>query len=924
MKKFIKYLTLGISSLTVVGAVAPVAVTLSTTGKNTNNSAISLNDKFFKIQDNNGIWQNFNSYDEILNKLLSQTDVHIKNVIGEMAVNSSNYNQITNGSSLEDFNNKFVKRAYAGKDNVLYDDIDKAANSYIDNVKTYYRDKAGNIYSRKQDALSANKEYNKNNTMGVWYYKIHDNTLDKDFNINPLNQNDIDMFKKIALRNVFNAQSPFTLTYGSSLGSSTYTDINELFAFKNESGNAVDGTDMQIKTASKIMNVFAEAKKLLKYDMNVGFTYHDYAEAHSRGYYKFEGISSFNGSHWHFAWKPTDPAATGYKDVTFNYEMLIDGKVVDNYAVTDLNDTDFNSEAALFINRSLFNKVTEVTKNTMHNVLTDYNRSNGKEITQDVIYDFGSIYDITTPIKKSKIRVELSKKNVDKTYVYEFDKNNFFNQVKQNDEVGFVVKVTPKTAEVGAKKNEIIQKVADIILDNYIFPNEFLKKTLTKEDSAQVEILKKLAVDQATLLFNQFFKSINSNVSIGNGDRTSYVTADMMPYFEESNDVSYLYNGLKEAKDTTWWVNEFYKTNALNSLFPTINQKMGELMGKLSSDDIYINYNNIPVFKFKKDTSIKSEDDSLFAQIELLNKKINNKPAEALSLIKNVSNTISRPETYDIYTLNNNPANFTALQKQTDWTGLGNYDLNKNIPIADLNRFQHLLLTREDKPEMNANASGIYAAFNLYNKTANKIKNSSEYERAQVYQGDIDAESYGVEEALRLYTTNATYKNFMNNPLPVYYGEVRVKSGTFNPSLCGKSVITYVDEIKNISDDSIEPDVVPMVDLGNRTLPLSAIGNNTFDETSYEGSDASLESLKTNAVSILMNYIKEDETKIFYNNQIYKKSDIKTIYEFDITASEFTKYFSDPRYYFNNVNDAKAFFKQVLAKNSIESHKENK
>ncbi len=917
MKKSIKW---SLSAITILAAtsIVVVPITQSLVAKKDNSINHDVQEYGnIRILDNNGIIRRYETYDDALKDLMSQTDVNYSTFVGKMGRPNAN-GEIPNIHELKLFDSNKKQIAYNGKNNIKYPSKKEAAQSYLTDIRTYYQDNAGNLYDNKLHAESSNKELKQSEALGVYYYKIYDASLDKEFNINPINQKDIQMFKKIALRNlVSNKSSAFKASYGVTLANINYTNIDYLF--NGNKNNGIDIKDVALNTINQIMHILAQEKDKVTYNMNVKIADQgNYALLESTRVRKRVVTHHPSGDNIH--WYPADagPGTKDYKETNIlKYNIYKDDSIVDRLVINNLKSEDVKNTATLFRNRDTFLKNSQKFDDRV-NISLHAHDNTGK-----FHYALNNNWKLTIPTTKQVFDIRTNGQSVLpgnpelNKYSFQHKTDRLLSDTNGYNDIHFNFDVTVNDEEIVKSKNETIKALTQTIFDNFIFVSKDIKDSFVKQNKEETFLV--AAEQTAKNIFNSFISALHSSNFLGKFD-------DIHPTIESAADLFYVGNEPSKVQtilnnSKVWWIKYLNNSNAFSNAFSELLRNLAPVKNQTADNFIYITYNNIPVFKVARpenENLLTLRDELVLIQKDILDNESDAKWKEIINISSDIlPSTNSKGFMID----SSVPKQINWTFDEKEWTKLGNFTIDKTHNVAELNKRQHLLVSPLDKPESLRNDAGIEAALNLYNIHAAKIAKVRN-ESAEAYVNRIEEDSYGTNEVLRLFEPNITDQtSYKASPLRVYYGEIKTKTGTFNPSLYSRVVYSYLYEKEAATNGSTIPLEVPVVHLADKVFPLANIANNVFDKNyiviSSSGSTHSLEMLLLNATAVLMEYIQPDELHFLYEGNVYDNTDINSVYCYDVGNTYFSKYFKKEKYYFVDPIQAQKHLKAVLAKNEL-------
>lgn len=218
LKKIIMTSTIMTSSLVSVGSI--VGLSLGTNNSIDKNENLSKNESSFSGPISFGN-KKYNSIEELIadyEKQYASVDKYIGNIYKESSA-SYNYRKIyLDENEVQKYDISKIKPAYSTSYGTLTENVEESKKSFVEQPILAYKDKNGNIHYTEKDANDSNSK----SVMGfnsIAFYEIDDYSKadvsgkPKKVKINPLNKNDLDELKKIALLNTKNEKSGFSVSY---------------------------------------------------------------------------------------------------------------------------------------------------------------------------------------------------------------------------------------------------------------------------------------------------------------------------------------------------------------------------------------------------------------------------------------------------------------------------------------------------------------------------------------------------------------------------------------------------------------------------------------------------------------------------------------------------------------------------------------
>ncbi len=489
----------------------------------------------------------------------------------------------------------------------------------------------------------------------------------------------------------------------------------------------------------------------------------------------------------------------------------------------------------------------------------------------------------------------------------------------------FTLSVTTSTDNID-KKN-LKKEIVDILINNMVLKNtnfDFIN-SLNPSATANIENLVISEVSAlADKLINSFYSSL-SQTYLNHGENPENITKDLTSVLKSDiTDVSSRAAKLKQLSNE-WWVETLYRENVFNNLENFYINLYKSIEGDSDLNSITITYNSIPVFMIENVSDIINLSDNKNEMIASLKGWVNSENYDEKRMI-NISNKIVFEDKIANFSLSKNNKSMTELQRPSSTDKLKKVKLSNDFTETEINKFQHLLLTQDDKPELFVNDTGVNSSMDLYNDNINKI---SQTKNAENYISKINEESLiNVNNVLRLYEKlpSDNLSQFKLNPLPVNYGETRMVTGLFNPSVYNRSLIFYKSELSSIIKyaDLIE---VPVVDIDGKTYFLAHIANGE-NSTVLTGN---LDEMLNNATNNILSKIKSSNEFVFYvdpntNEKKLVNKNIKVICSVNFNGNLMDELWPNnslihqDKMYFLQYCDLYNYVKTVLAKNGVESN----
>lgn len=904
-----------VAGFSVVSTAIVVPVTLTqlnnnkNVGGNQNNIGNNGSNSFFWLESEKGNPVKFNDLNHAIefilgnqthSKLNSGNSIHYNSFIGDFnsAINPL-YNTVDT-SNLFEYHKENASYAYKTSNGSFVDNLYFAAKSYLEKYRMVWMDANGNLHLKQSDAIKANKEMMQNHTIGVSFYNINDYVFNKKIQINPLNSSDIDTFKKIALRNINeleNKEFDVVKLYGTD---SKYVPINSIF----ENGSR----DSFINTTYGLLNVFAKYKNNVKYNFSATLNNNSHTYLSHTVYHAYT-VPGSHGSKFYFL--PSTEKQDQRESSDFSYEIFKNDNnkttKINNISFKNLSKDEFLKKSKLFLNDNEFQNQSNSWDHAWKGILDSYPKdtiikeSNGKEYSL-------TIDNIEYSFKLNRVD------NVDKYYLFGDHLRLMEHSERNKDSVSFQVSVS--TNQDGINVGNLKNDVKSILLNNLILKNpnfEWIKSlngNIADKISSFIDSQLNILTDT---LISEFLNAI-SQTYLNNGDNPENVSKDLTSDFKATDDISEKEKILYNMNDE-WWVNSLYNQKAFNNLKTFISNFYPILENNSNTNTVAITYNSVPVFLIENIDSIVGSNLDIKTIKNELSKWIYSEKYDSTKLI-NISNQIIYEENSDNFSLSRMNASSTEFQEDTIDDKLKKVKLSKIFSQSQINKFQHLLLSQDDKPELFVNDTGVESAIDLYNDNINKINS---LKNADTFISKIDDSSLiNTNNVLRLYEKTSQNSEFQLNPLPVNYAEMRMSTGLFNPAVANKNLIFYKSQLESIVK-YVEPLEVPIVDINGSSYFLAHIANGV-DSGVLTGN---ISELLNNATNNILSYIKPSKEFVFYNFDNQKhlvKNQIKTICSIDFDGVYMKELwpsnslFSNEKMYFLEYSDLYNYVKNVLTK----------
>lgn len=778
------------------------------------------------------------------NNEYSGNSVSHQTYIGDIDKSIIDYqNGIISLDNLYKYNKNNVYDAYKTISGSYVPDPYEAARSYLQNYRTLYQDDNGDLHERQSDAIRINKEIAENQmVIGVQYYEIYDKKLNKTFQINPLNYQDIETFKKIAIRNLGDDGFDILQLFGTS---DKFVPAN---AFFNQNLSSLD-------IVYDLLKIFANAMDKVKYNLDVSLQ-NSTSTVRSNGYLRvFRTGSDYYGNYYYsHKWEYGDNyqvnANLGYQVYVWD-DSKNDYVAQNKISFKNLSYDELQNEANIFINRNAFLGEADIRKNNRK----AYFYSGKNLATQYYFEDFnGYTYILNTKNKKVCFKPIVPSKAEGYQYGHVLSLMDASDKNKRISTFNTNISANYDSLNLNTLKKE----VKNVIFKSFLKSNNFAQYLieLNNEDaSSLINFLDKEITNLASKLVQSFCFSLDNGTNIETDEDFNSITRNIADNFIdiEQNAKANRLNNFKNV----WW----FKGMNNSKVFETLNQSILNILNALYSkkevnQNIAITYNNVPVF-LVEDLDKKLSINNKSTIINELKKWADGNEYDGNYLV-NISSQIRYDSIIKNFSMSKD--NFSITEFDTDSPSiiptLKNSDLFTN---SEINKFQHLLLSSLDDPQLFKNDTGIESAINLYNDNIRKI---TTLPNAEIYINKIDKDTLvDSKNVLRLYKETDFLGDFESNPLPVRYGELKSYTGIFNPSVADKILFTYQSE-KEASIKYKDPKEVPIVDINGKSYYLAHIANGP-NSAIITGN---FEQLVNNATNSIVSKLKPSDDYVFYED----------------------------------------------------------
>ncbi len=831
------------ASVTGTGVIVPTATYIVKNIKNENNNKEN-NSKVLLPSNTNGTIA-FNSIDEAVDYVLKneQTLSTLKNsaYIGDFSdVGATNK---VNLKKVHELGDNQLLPAYKMANGQFTSDINQAISSFVGAPISNYKDANGNIHSDYTKAKEINKYISETrNVWGVSFYEIKDYSSNKTIRINPLNKEDIATFKKIAIRNLSNSSSGFTIdkVYQNNLLDGT------IFVPASDVLVSQTSRDDMISTVFDIMNVLSQEKDKYTYNFDVQLA----NNASVLSEYKY--IPDKNANAQFMKTKSTSPSYQKYIDMHYtvyrgNFEKLDQEK--------------FNEYASKFINPQEFKASAKQTSKAMY-IYEEYKGVFGGLTCSNRSYD-GWNYEIDVGGQNVGFSLSRELSDYDNDRYCGFDSQVVgLNEFTPNMKANIYTMLNVTTNQDVINTEEVVKKVADILKEKLIFKG--IDHNWYKTNKDIIESIND-SVDKYAKRIVTTFLSATRSTSLSWNSNASLITKSVTDNLTNTanSTIDSKLAELRTIVDKNWWVQDLYNSGVLEEISSFANAISQQLDPVLKKQSYIISYNGVPTFMIEDTDKISSR--ALYTSSDIssaLDSWLNSGQYDG-SLMVNLSNKLKydegaktvvyakERESLTTYDTNNFPSQHADTFKYIRNNG--------GYSESDLTRGQNLLLSNSDSQELLRNDTGVESAINLYNKNIDKMINLNNSQ----YVNSVESQNICDLDVLRLYKPQSKYqdkRNFLVNPLPVYYGVLRAYNGTFNPAVANRSIIVHQSEVDQLSN-YVEPSVVPVVEISGKKYIISELVNG--EDSILNGS---VEDLKENLINYLLKYMKADESKVYLSN----------------------------------------------------------
>ena len=867
MKNKIKKLSLGLLAPTLLAPVAVLAscnLGIDSLKNNNSNNLIDANGNIKYLF--NGRY--YDSLDDITNQLVNNNSYinsdlfygNAKDAIFDHETNRLNINQ------LKKFDNSKISSAYLNAFGGHEQDFNKAKKSFVNEglVKYKYQDTQGKLHSSFSEAKRAILDGVKVDE-AVFYKVVDISDNNKEYKINPLNPDDINLMKKIAINSTKkNIDEKTPSEFGiKPMIKDANGDFNALTSttsllsqmFSQTIGGAYNGFYKKLITAYD--SAIKEVMESTKFNANVKF---NYESSKSPDLLKYD-IKTLGGDlNVVPAYSDNRLSLLSFNDVSFE----------------QLNDFD------VFLDRTTWNKwlpsSTESKKSKVQlSTKTGYPFDNKIADTltftnfiKDSFQLFSTGYDGDWDV--AGINTQILEKGTWNNSQLHFDVNfsiqeegDFFVKLRRTILDNILPELSTNIANVNNEEQDIERALNKSLVDVFMDTNFKVKD---EHGDETININKK---NFENVIYNKYNKDINKNL----------------------REIKSLELVLSDMKNLISRQDNLLRTNSMPLLFDVYNN---------DNIDYFLTYNQVPIFKTKERIKLEPLTDSnyerAFYSLYLENSIFDTYNLNELNYdkFKNISNFVSE---------DGNKISNKALLINPEIT-----DGYFTIPGSE---YQGMLNDKfGDAPRGYSN--NFYYALNSYNKNLKYLnKKYSNKLPSHINKKLIDGTNL-----LILRNENTSSVDNSKAILDTYYGEFISLTYDFNESLANNNTLIYDKVTLKSSIEAntrIDPaKVIVIYDLsGNIINPGIQISDDLIMQTT---SDAMYDSERTILDNIYRTLIvKKDPNKIFYKNE----NDTYTLLDYQ-TNFIYQLEYNKKIHYFLTYHDAWLYLREIA---SLEAQKVN-
>ncbi len=748
--KIISILTASILAVPIIGS--QVATLTTTIINHLNNKDILARDQetreSFKY-----LWQGkyWNSYQDIVNHILNtSTDVVIglQQYYGD--INNAIFDQTTKKVDISklrpfDWQNPHdrISPAWINALGQHVRSYDEAKNSFINLglVRNFYADTCGKLYLTYEEAEAVNKKGVKFDEIA--YYEVEDSANNKTVQINPLNKEDIAVFKKIAFDNInnININNYFDFDLFKEVNQAKSTDIksfasldekNEIFGLTNKELNDILSEIISNSMKEWIMNLRVDVHLSL---LNYNSTYSPNYSFTSSNSNWVESISSDTGTTWN--------SINQRRDGLFKQIKIKDLGIFNS----------FLEENAFYSQNDLENNMIQI--NTYEQLVGIFNqrRSKWADITLSKKLWEGlnnaPTEDIVVNLQcegwdeswKPGLDVDIlrhgSNNGAQLYFGVQIQKNDYFVKEKINNQ--YITKLNTKTL---FNTNNIEQSIFQKITKDYIDKSTTLRKysdevkndlkqiiDLINNDTTTTEIDNNGVIEKQSVRDEAFNKVVLNN-NFFEHFYSIYIKESMKSIYhsDKSESDKNEYEAFKATSNTFFNLNsnlnnsfKFEFTNEINN-FTYLNNCLTNYILNIKLNNYYqvIKYKNMPIFSIDliaKNPNVLNIYNSNLTILEQLKEfyRINFNSPKIIK-VDNISNynwNVNLNQSTYFYNLNNAITNIET-------------DSSTNRKIFSIDRSSQYvpigweMTTKDSKIKIK---DGIYGALNAYNNNILSLNN---------------------------------------------------------------------------------------------------------------------------------------------------------------------------------------------------------
>ncbi len=942
--KIISILTASILTVPIIGS--QVAILTTTITNHLNDKDIIARDQetreSFKY-----LWQGkyWNSYQDIVNHILNtSTDVVIglQQYYGD--INNAIFDQTTKKvdiSKLRPFDWKNphnrISPAWINALGQHVRSYDEAKNSFINLglVRNFYADTCGKLYLTYEEAEAVNKKGVKFDEIA--YYEVEDSANNKTVQINPLNKEDIAVFKKIAFDNInnININNYFDFDLFKEVNQAKSTDIksfasldekNEIFGLTNKELNDILSEIISNSMREWILNLRVDVHLSL---LNYNSTYSPNYSFTSSNSNWVESIPSDTGTTWN--------GINQRRDGLFKQIKIKDLGIFNS----------FLEENAFYSQNDLENNMIQI--NTYEQLVGIFNqrRSKWADITLSKKLweglDNAPTEDIVVNLQcegwdeswKPGLDVDIlrhgSNNGAQLYFGVQILENDYFVKEKINNE--YIAKLNTETL---FNTNNIEQSIFQKITKEYIDKSTTLRKysnevkndlkqiiDLINNDTTTIEIdnngvIEKQSVrDEAfnrVVLNNDFLKNFyliytkESMKSIHHSDKNEYEA------FKATSDTFFNLNYNSSHNNSF----KFEFTNEINN-FTYLNNCLTNyiLNTKLNNYSQVIKYKNMPIFSIdliSKNPNVLNIYNSNLTILEQLKEfyraNLNSPKIIKVNNISNYNWNVNLDQATYFYNLNNTITNIEA-------------DSSTNRKIFSIDRSSQYvpigweMTTKDSKIKIK---DGIYGALNAYNNNILSLNNIEYSTYSDYVNGHANNNNVISANDILVLKEYDKSNDLVKNQEAIYGKYLRGYSFSetlFNPSFASKTINDNKLVLNAITEDELRKKM--MYALPSKiTIIFDISGKIRNPGVNSDGiidtSNPAIYDSEQNIINNLMwtTIVEKDPNKSFY------REDDGTYTLIDNTVNAiYPLYWNGKTNYFASYEDAKNYLLELIKLEAI-------